>query len=98
MPGGRRWRLLPGACSQTPLLPAELHKTILLTSSWPHCHFPKALYFYRELDACKPAPEAEKERVLSHPRMVASSYYPPLPGPPRVSASQLSQKVETGLI
>lgn len=27
--------------------PAELHKISLVTSFWPHHHFPKALYFYR---------------------------------------------------
>lgn len=84
--------------SLTPLLPAELHKTILLTSSWPHCHFPKALYFYRAWCLRANSRGLERTRAQRHPKTAASSYYSPLPGPPPFSACQLSQRVQTGLI
>lgn len=90
--GGSFGRGLP---SLTRLLPSELHKISLLTSSWLCHHFPKALYFYRALCLLANSRSLDGTRAQGHPRK-ASPYSPAPSSPPPFSVSQSSQGEEAG--
>lgn len=76
-----------GLLSLTRLLPSELHKISLLTSSWLCHHFPKALYFYRALCLLANSRSLDGTRAQGHPRKAS---------PPPFSVSQSSLREEAG--
>lgn len=82
--------------SLTQLLPSELHEISLLTSSWLHRHFPKALYFYRALCLLANSRSLDRTRAQGHPGKVASPYSPARSSTPPFSVSQSSQREEAG--